>query len=56
MTKTPEPEPHEAAPPPKRPYQKPTLIEYGPISKLTRSGGSTRSEASAPRMRVAPCL
>lgn len=41
--------------PHKRQYHRPELVEYGPISKLTRSGGSTRTEATAPRMMTA-CL
>jgi hypothetical protein len=40
----------------KRQYRRPVLIEYGPISKLTRSGGSTRSEALTPAMMSGPCL
>lgn len=45
-----------AAPTPRRaggrkPYHPPVLTEYGSISKLTRSGGSTRAEASVAMMR-----
>jgi len=40
----------------RRPYQKPVLTVYGSISKLTRSGGATRSEAGSPKMREMVCL
>lgn len=40
------------APRVKREYRRPVLVEYGPISKLTRSGGNTRNEPSAPLMRL----
>jgi hypothetical protein len=40
----------------KREYRRPALIEYGPISKLTRSGGVTRIETFSPRMRPRACL
>jgi hypothetical protein len=40
----------------KRQYRRPALIEYGPISKLTRSGGSTRSESLTPSMMAGSCL
>ena len=40
---------------PKRPYAKPTLIEYGSVAKLTQSGGSTRFE-TAPMSRAGTCL
>lgn len=46
----------EAANASKRRYQRPALIEYGPISKLTRSGGLTRSESASPMMRLMACL
>jgi hypothetical protein len=46
----------EAAKPARRQYRKPLLVEYGPISKLTRSGGRTRNEPTAPMRRVMPCL
>jgi len=42
--------------PVRRPYQRPVLTEYGSISKLTRSGGATRSESASPRMRLMNCL
>jgi hypothetical protein len=42
--------------PARRPYQRPVLTEYGSISKLTRSGGATRSESASPRMRLMNCL
>ena len=37
----------------RRPYAKPVLIEYGSISKLTQSGGSTLNE---PATKMKPCL
>jgi hypothetical protein len=40
----------------KRQYRRPALVEYGPISKLTRSGGSTRSESLTPVMMAGSCL
>ena len=40
---------HEAGPP-KKPYAKPQLTEYGSVSKLTQSGGSTTNEG-APRSK-----
>lgn len=40
----------------RRPYQKPVLTEYGSISKLTRSGGKTRSEGGSPKSRAMGCL
>jgi len=47
---------HEKQPPVKssqlRPWQKPELTEYGSIAKLTQSGGSTRTEAGVPQMRM----
>lgn len=36
----------------RKPYKAPELIPYGNVSKLTRSGGATRTEASSPRMRA----
>lgn len=45
-----------SAPPPKRQYRRPALVEYGPISKLTRTGGRTRVEPTGPAMRVMACL
>lgn len=35
----------------RRPYQPPTLTEYGSVARLTRTGGSTFSEFGVPRMR-----
>jgi hypothetical protein len=32
----------------KKAYHKPVLTEYGSISKLTRTGGSTRAEPGSP--------
>lgn len=46
----------DARQPQKRQYRRPALVEYGPISKLTRSGGSTRTESTAPRMMDRSCL
>jgi hypothetical protein len=46
----------DARQPQKRQYRRPALVEYGPISKLTRSGGSTRVESTAPRMMDRSCL
>lgn len=42
----PQPEPRErqadaSAPPARRRYEKPRLIDYGPVSKLTQSGSVT---------------
>jgi len=37
----------------RRPYAKPTLLEYGSIAKLTQSGGSTTNE---PAVMMKPCL
>jgi hypothetical protein len=45
-----------SAPEPKRQYRRPALVEYGPISKLTRTGGQTRVEPTGPAMRLAACL
>lgn len=42
------------SPDPSRPvqrYERPSLIEYGGIAKLTQSGGSTRREGGVPVMR-----
>jgi hypothetical protein len=36
----------------RKPYRPPVLTEYGSISKLTRTGGSTRSEGATPVMRM----
>lgn len=38
----------------KRQYAPPVLIEYGSISKLTQSGGSTKAESGVPQMKM--CL
>jgi hypothetical protein len=38
-----------------KPYRTPVLTEYGSISKLTRSGGSTMNEGGMPQMMMA-CL
>jgi hypothetical protein len=35
----------------RKPYRRPVLTEYGSISKLTRSGGSTRAEGTSGRRR-----
>ena len=35
-----------------KPYRPPTLVEYGSIAKLTRSGGSTSFEGSSGRRRM----
>jgi hypothetical protein len=32
------------AEPPKRRYEKPRLIDYGPVSKLTQTGGITTTD------------
>lgn len=46
----------EGEPSTRRPYQRPVLTEYGSISKLTRSGGATRTESASPRRRLMSCL
>ena len=41
----------------RRPYAKPTLLEYGSVAKLTQSAGSTAIEAGSPKMKKgATCL
>jgi hypothetical protein len=44
----PKPESGEA----KKPYQKPRLTDYGPVSKLTQTGTGTQSDG----MKKRPCL
>ncbi|MGE0040493.1 MAG: lasso RiPP family leader peptide-containing protein [Vicinamibacterales bacterium] len=46
------PTPSQPASSSKRPYVRPTLIEYGSISKLTQSGGATRVESGVPSMKM----
>jgi len=36
----------------KKPYALPQLIEYGNVEKLTRSGGSTRTDYLGAAMRM----
>jgi hypothetical protein len=38
----------------KRPYEKPRLVDYGPVSKLTMSGGTTIADSGNNMMQ--PCL
>ncbi len=46
--------PHEPTPePPKKPYTKPRLTEYGPVEKLTHSGTQTLGDGGPMMM---PCL
>lgn len=40
----------------KKPYSAPKLTEYGSVSKLTMSGGSTWTESGVPKKRKATCL
>lgn len=37
---------------PRRPYRSPSLIEYGSVRRLTRSGGATRIEVFFGRRRM----
>jgi hypothetical protein len=46
-----EPERESPPAPAKKAYRKPVLTEYGSISKLTRTGGATRTELGSPRSR-----
>jgi hypothetical protein len=43
-------------PPSKKPYSKPRLTEYGPISKLTRTGKGSTLEGTTPLSMTPPCL
>jgi hypothetical protein len=39
----------------KKPYRAPTLTEYGPVQRLTQSGGSVSLADGSQAMRM-PCL
>jgi hypothetical protein len=39
----------------KKPYQTPMLIEYGPVQRLTQTGGSISLADGSASMRM-PCL
>jgi hypothetical protein len=42
---------------PRHPYSTPSLVEYGPVSKLTQSGvTSTNSDSGSNKMRPTVCL
>ena len=38
----------------RRPYKKPTLVEYGSVAKLTQGSSGTRNDGGGTSMR--PCL
>jgi len=38
--------PDPPAPPPRKPYATPELVEYGPVEKLTRTGTQTAGDGA----------
>jgi hypothetical protein len=56
MTKPSSSDERQAPQPERRQYSTPRLTEYGPISKLTRTGKGSTLEGTTPLSMAPPCL